>query len=153
MKKVLMVCLGNICRSAMAQGILENKIADLNLNIEVDSAGTSSYHIGDSPDYRAQKKTLVYDIDISKQQARQFTANDFKEFDYIFAMDNANYRDIITLAQTTEEKNKVKLFLDFTYPNENKDVPDPYYGGDEGFENVYQLLDAACSIFLKQNLK
>jgi len=150
MKKVLMVCLGNICRSAMAQGILENKIKQQNLSLEVDSAGTSSYHIGDNPDYRAQEKTLSYDIDISRQEARQFTISDFKEFDYIFAMDNINYKDITKLAKTENDKNKVKLFLELSYPNEKKDVPDPYYGGDEGFENVYQLLDEACNVFIKE---
>ena len=150
MIKVLFVCLGNICRSAMAQGILEHKIKEQNLAIEVDSAGTSSYYIGDAPDKRMQAKGLEYDIDISQQQARQFTTYDFEEFDYIFAMDNSNYNDIIALAKTEKEKSKVSLFLNQSQPNQNKSVPDPYYGGEAGFEEVYQLLDNACEVFIKQ---
>tara|TARA_R110001592_G_scaffold130586_2_gene343852 strand:- start:610 stop:1095 length:486 start_codon:yes stop_codon:yes gene_type:complete len=149
MIKVLFVCLGNICRSAMAQGILEHKIKEQNLAIEVDSAGTSSYHIGDAPDKRMQAKGMEYDIDISQQQARQFTVNDFEEFDYIFAMDSSNYNDIIALAKTEKDKQKVSLFLNQSTPNQNKSVPDPYYGGEQGFEDVYQMLDIACDAFIK----
>jgi protein-tyrosine phosphatase len=150
MTKVLFVCLGNICRSAMAQGILEHKIKEQYLAIEVDSAGTSSYHIGDAPDKRMQAKGLEYDIDISQQQARQFRVNDFEEFDYIFAMDSSNYNDIIALAKTEKDKQKVSLFLNQSTPNQNKSVPDPYYGGEQGFEDVYQMLDIACDAFIKK---
>lgn len=149
MTKVLFVCLGNICRSAMAQGVLESKAKQHNLNIYVDSAGTSSYHIGEAPDNRMQKKAKEYDIDISNQRARQITAHDFDQFDYIFAMDNSNYRNIIALANNEEDKRKVTLFLNYTHPNQEKAVPDPYYGGEEGFEKVYQLLNDACDVFLK----
>ncbi len=149
MTKVLFVCLGNICRSAMAQGVLESKAKQHNLNIYVDSAGTSSYHIGEAPDKRMQKKAIEYDIDISNQRARQITANDFDQFDYIFAMDNSNYRNIIALANSKEDKQKVSLFLNYTHPEQEKAVPDPYYGGEEGFEKVYQLLNDACDVFLK----
>lgn len=149
MTKVLFVCLGNICRSAMAQGVLEHKSKEGNLNIVVDSAGTSNYHIGEAPDKRMQKKALEYHIDISKQRARQFTSSDFDAFDYIFAMDSSNLNNIIKLARNEQDKEKTKLFLDYSYPNQNKNVPDPYYGGEEGFEEVYQLLDEACNIFIK----
>ena len=150
MQKVLFVCLGNICRSAMAQGILEAKAKEYGVNLLVDSAGTSDYHIGEAPDERMQAKALEYDVDISQQQARQFIYNDFQEFDYVFAMDSSNYNNILTLAKTYADKQKVTLFLNLVYPNENRNVPDPYYGGEAGFEEVYQLLDNACEVFIKQ---
>jgi protein-tyrosine phosphatase len=149
MTKVLFVCLGNICRSAMAQGVLEHKSKEGGLNIIVDSAGTSNYHIGEAPDKRMQKKALEYHIDISNQRARQFTSSDFDAFDYIFAMDSSNLSNIIKLTRNEQDKEKTKLFLDYSYPNQHKNVPDPYYGGEEGFEEVYQLLDEACNIFIK----
>lgn len=149
MIKVLFVCLGNICRSAMAQGILEQKVKEQNLSIFVDSAGTSNYHIGDQPDKRMIKKGLEYNIDISTQRARQFTVNDFDAFDYIFAMDKSNFDNINRLARNNSDKQKVKLYLDYSYPNQQKSVPDPYYGGEDGFEEVYQLLNYATDIFIK----
>jgi protein-tyrosine phosphatase len=149
MIKVLFVCLGNICRSAMSQGILEQKVKEQNLSIFVDSAGTSNYHIGDQPDKRMIKKGLEYNIDISTQRARQFTVNDFDAFDYIFAMDKSNFDNINRLARNNSDKQKVKLYLDYSYPNQQKSVPDPYYGGEDGFEEVYQLLNYATDIFIK----
>ncbi len=149
MIKVLFVCLGNICRSAMAQGVLEHKVKEQNLSIKVDSAGTSNYHIGEQPDKRMIKKGLEYDIDISTQRARQFTVKDFDEFDYIFAMDKSNFDNINRLARNNQDKQRVKLFLDYSYPNQQKGVPDPYYGGEAGFEEVFQLLNHANDIFIK----
>ena len=135
--KILMVCLGNICRSPLAQGILESKVKDL--QIEVDSAGTAAYHIGNSPDPRSIAVGKKYNIDISHQKARQFSPSDFKAFTHIFAMDRSNYENIIAKATSEEDVKKVRLIL-----NNQNDVPDPYYGGDEGFENCFTLLNDAC---------
>ncbi|MAY83379.1 MAG: protein-tyrosine-phosphatase [Flavobacteriales bacterium] len=150
--KILMVCLGNICRSPMAQGILEKKVADAGLQdqITVDSAGTSDYHIGDPPDLRAVEKSRAYDIDISHYRGRQFEKDDFDEFDRIFAMDFSNYENILRLSRDTADSQKVEMILNLNNPNSNMSVPDPYYGGEEGFENVYQLLDAACDRLMEQ---
>lgn len=143
-----MVCLGNICRSPLAEGILKKKVEIAGINCEVDSAGTSNYHIGESPDYRSIEKGNEYDVNIENLRARQFTVDDFDRFDLIYAMDTSNYNNIIGLTRDDADKNKVKLILNEIYPGENKNVPDPYYGGEDGFEHVYQLLDAACDKIL-----
>jgi protein-tyrosine phosphatase len=141
--KILMVCLGNICRSPLAEGILASKLPK---NFIVDSAGTGSWHVGHSPDKRsiavAQKNGLCIDT----QKGRQFKAVDFDEFDYIYVMDSSNYRDVIQLAKTPEHKNKVHLILNELFPDENVDVPDPYYGAVNGFDHVYQMLDEVAEI-------
>ena len=138
--KILMVCLGNICRSPLAEGILKSKTK----NIEVDSAGTAGYHIGKNPDIRSIEIGKKNNIDISSQRARQFSSNDFSKFDKIYAMDNDNYSKIISLAKNQQEINKVELILNEVFPNQFKSVPDPYYGGARGFENIYDLLNKAC---------
>ena len=138
--KILMVCLGNICRSPLAEGILKSKTK----NIEVDSAGTAGYHIGKNPDIRSIEIGKKNNIDISSQRARQFNSNDFSKFDKIYAMDNDNYSKIISLAKNQQEINKVELILNEIFPNQFKSVPDPYYGGARGFENIYNLLNKAC---------
>jgi len=143
MTKILMVCLGNICRSPLAEGILQSKV-DNNLFV-VDSAGTSSYHIGNKPDPRSIAIAKKKGIDITQQQARQFVKQDFLDFDIIYAMDNSNYNNIIALAENDKQKSKVNLILNESYPERNLDVPDPYYGGDKGFENVFNMLDEACN--------
>jgi protein-tyrosine phosphatase len=150
--KILMVCLGNICRSPMAQGILEQKAREAGLEITVDSAATSNYHIGDPPDNRAVQKVADYGIDISHYRGRQIEKADFKHFDKIFAMDFSNYENITKLAAGEEEISKVEMILNQATPGSNMSVPDPYYGGEEGFENVYRLLDAACEQLI-QNIK
>lgn len=143
-----MVCLGNICRSPLAQGVLESKINKD--EVLVDSAGTAGYHIGNLPDKRSINVAKKYGIDITNQRARQFSVSDFDRFDYIYAMDTSNYQNILMLARDKNDEAKVKLILNESYPEENKSVPDPYYGGDQGFENVYQMLDEACEIIIKK---
>ena len=137
-----MVCLGNICRSPLAEGILKSKIK--NTNITIDSAGTAGYHIGSLPDIRSIEIAEKYHIDISNQRARKFSMDDFNKFDTIYAMDNKNYQDLMILAETKKQKNKIKLILNVLKNKEKNDVPDPYYGGDNGFEIVYQMLEEAC---------
>ena len=148
--KILMVCLGNICRSPMAQGILENKIAAAGLDVKVDSAGTSNYHIDEEPDHRAIEKCRQYGIDISNYRGRQIQASDFDEFDRIFAMDTSNYNNILAIAKSEEQAKKVELMLNLSQPGSDMSVPDPYFGGEEGFENVYRLLDDSCAILIDQ---
>ena len=149
MKKVLMVCLGNICRSPLAQGILSAKVDSD--QVFVDSAGTAAYHVGEQPDERSIAIARVNGIDISNQSARKFTKEDFHNFDHIFVMDQSNLENVLNQADSQEEKNKVQLILSLAdgAPNE---VPDPYYGGDEGFELVYNLLDDACDYMVKHTL-
>lgn len=138
-----MVCLGNICRSPLAEGILKHKVEQHGLDWHVDSAGTGNWHVGELPDHRSIATARQYDIDISDQRARQFRATDFEHFDRIFVMDTQNYRDVLRLAQNDAQREKVQLILDLTHPGENRSVPDPYWD-DDGFEHVFQLLDAAC---------
>lgn len=140
--KILMVCLGNICRSPLAEGILQNKTKLL--NIEVDSAGTAAYHIGELPDKRSIEIAEKYNIDLKNQRARQFNRTDFDKFDIIYAMDTNNLAHLISLAETKKERNKIKLILNEINPNSCESVPDPYYDGVNGFQNVYNMLNEAC---------
>ncbi len=148
--KILMVCLGNICRSPLAEGILQSKLP--NNKFLVDSAGTGAWHSGELPDKRSITIAKKYGIDLTNQRARQFTTADFEEFDYIYVMDESNYKNVIQLAKSDEEKQKVDLILNVDSTTKNQEVPDPYYGGDDGFEQVYQLLDKACNK-IADNLK
>ena len=139
-----MVCLGNICRSPLADGLLRDKIKALKLNHEVDSAGTAGHHVGDSPDNRMSAKASEYNHDIRDLRARQFSAIDFDNFDLIYAMDKSNYQNIISLAASDEDVEKVKMILNESQSDKNYSVPDPYYGGKNGFEKVYKMLNEAC---------
>ena len=141
-----MVCLGNICRSPLAEGILKSK----SKNLEVDSAGTAGYHIGKQPDIRSIDIAKKHDINLTNQRARQFSTRDFDVFDKIYVMDNDNYSKIISLARSQEDMDKVDLILNEIYPKEYKSVPDPYYGGDEGFQNIYNLLEVSCEVIAKK---
>lgn len=148
--KILMVCLGNICRSPLAEGILRSKLSK---DFEVDSAGTGHWHIGNPPDVRSIATAEKHDINIAHLKGRQFAKKDFIEFDYIYVMDNQNYTDVIKLAATDTEKSKVKLILDEIFPGEKVDVPDPYYGLQDGFEKVYHMLDQACDTIAEKLMK
>ena len=146
--KILMVCLGNICRSPLAEGILASKLPKNKFT--VDSAGTGSWHIGRKPDERSIVTAKKNKIDISHQKGRQFTIRDFETFDYIYVMDNSNYNDVMHLAKTPEQRNKVQLILNELFPDETVDVPDPYYGLANGFDHVYEMLDQACELIAKK---
>ncbi len=136
-----MVCLGNICRSPLAEGLLKSKVDPE--SVLVDSAGTGGYHIGSSPDPRSVAVAKKYNIDISEQRCRLFSKNDFIHFDLIYVMDQSNYSDIIALADDQQHIRKVRLLLEESDLG-TQEVPDPYYGGARGFEMVFDMIDKAC---------
>lgn len=143
MTRILMVCLGNICRSPLAHGILESKLPTD--TFFVDSAGTANYHVGDSPDHRSVAIAKTNGIDISNQLGRQFKVSDFDTFDYIFTMDDSNYQNVIALARNSSDITKVKCILEVDESIKFTHVPDPYYGDISDFQNVFQLLEKACN--------
>jgi len=140
--KILMVCLGNICRSPLAEGILRNKTK--HLKITIDSAGTANYHIGASPDARVVQIADKYNINLRSQKARQFSKDDFKNFDLIYAMDSNNYKDLLSMTKNQNEKEKIHMILNEINPNLFNSVPDPYYGDENDFQEVYNILDKVC---------
>lgn len=148
MIKVLMVCLGNICRSPLAEGILQSKLDPK--KVMVDSAGTSNYHVDSLPDPRSIEVAQKNGLDITHQRGRQFVVEDFDEFDYIYVMDQSNYDNVIKLARSEKDKEKVKLILDEIHPGESREVPDPYYGGKRGFDKVYEMLDRSAEIIAQK---
>ena len=152
MMKVLMVCLGNICRSPIAEGILRNIAEEKGLDIKVDSAGFESYHSGETPDPRAVLTAKSHNIDISNIRSRLFKYEDFKKFDKIYVMDRNNYEDVMSVAKTDEDRAKVDYILNLVYPNENRSVKDPYYGGMNGFENIFRELELGCEAICLQYL-
>ncbi len=140
--RILMVCLGNICRSPLAEGLLRKKINQAGLDWEVDSAGTSGYHEGNPPDERSIAVARNHHLDISAQQSRPLTKVDLEEFDVVYVMDSDNYNNVIQLCDNDKQRSKVKLIMNVVHPERNIAVPDPYWS-DDGFEQVYQMLDAA----------
>jgi protein-tyrosine phosphatase len=148
MIRVLMVCLGNICRSPLAEGILKSKL-DTSI-FEIDSAGTSTYHQGSLPDQRSIEVGYKYGLDITNQKSRPFTKKDFQSFDYIYVMDSSNYKDVINMADSIEEEDKVSLILNTLYPGENQSVPDPYHDSITGFEQMYHMLEESCSVIASE---
>lgn len=147
---LLFVCLGNICRSPLADGIMRDLVKKNNLNWKVDSAGTANYHVGEHPDKRAQKIAKKFGVDISGLVGRQFSVNDFDEFDHIFAMDAQNYQDIMKLARNENDKAKVELFLNRLEPGMNRGVRDPWFD-DALFEPVYKEIEKTCNLIVRKN--
>ncbi|MEO8762412.1 MAG: low molecular weight protein-tyrosine-phosphatase [Bacteroidia bacterium] len=146
MQKILFVCLGNICRSPLGEGIMLHFSKEKNLEnlVCVDSAGTANYHVNEAPDHRTIANAKKNGVDLSTLRARQFTVADFENFDKIYVMDASNYNNVIALAKNAEQKNKVNYLLNILHPHQNKAVPDPYYGTEKDFEAVFQLVYKAC---------
>jgi protein-tyrosine phosphatase len=144
MQKILMVCLGNICRSPLAEGIMLKLIKENNINMRVDSAGTSNFHVDEAPDKRTIINAAKHDVDLKPLRARQFKVSDFEKFDKIYVMDKSNMVNVLALATTEEQKAKVDLLLNASNPGMNLEVPDPYFGGEQGFEDVFQMVYKAC---------
>ncbi|WP_447639790.1 MULTISPECIES: low molecular weight protein-tyrosine-phosphatase [Chitinophagaceae] len=143
--KILMVCLGNICRSPLAEGILRQKLQSAGLNVDVDSAGTGGWHVGEAPHKLSQNVAMRHNIDISGLRGRKFTAADMHDFDKIYVMDSENYNDVRFIAGKDWDENKVDLILNRIEPGKNKSVPDPWFDNTHAaFENVYQMLNQAC---------
>ena len=148
--KILMVCLGNICRSPLADGLMRKKVQEHKLDVYVDSAGTANYHVGGAPDERMTQTARRKGVDISGLQARQFVVSDFDNFDLIYVMDRSNYNNVVRLARNETDRKKVQFILELL-PNQMEiEVPDPYYGGQDGFEHVFDLLDQSTDIILNK---
>jgi protein-tyrosine phosphatase len=143
-----MVCLGNICRSPLADGLLRNKVSEKKLPWFVDSAGTAGYHIGNPPDLRMIQTAKSNGIDISDLRARQFNTKDFTAFDRIYVMDQSNYNNVLALANSNADRQKVYLLLDHLYPNKQLEVPDPYYGNQSDFDAVFTLVNEATEALI-----
>ncbi|MEM9928557.1 MAG: low molecular weight protein-tyrosine-phosphatase [Bacteroidota bacterium] len=146
--RILMVCLGNICRSPLAEGILQHKINALSLDWTVDSAGTAAYHSGEAPDPRSRSIAQAHGLNINHQRARKLSTADFSDFDHILVMDRENEMNALSMANSPDARDKVKLMLSFLPDGGPEEVPDPYYGGNDGFQLVYDLLDAATDGFI-----
>jgi len=148
--KILMVCLGNICRSPLAEGILQHKAWQAGLQWSVESAGTNGYHTGEAPHPLSQKVAKANGIDISHQRSRRFSAEDFHRFDKIFAMAEDVMDDMRRIAKNNFIEVKAELLLNELYPGKNKDVPDPWYGPEQGYHEVYKLIEEACDAIIKK---
>lgn len=146
--RILLVCLGNICRSPMAEGVLRHRASERGILLSTDSAGTGDYHVGEPPDRRAQAAMRRHGMDIGDLRARHFTRTDFDRFDLLLAMDADNLRNIRALAPSPEHATKANLIMDHAPEHPSREVPDPYYGGDEDFDQVFSQLDEACQRLL-----
>lgn len=151
--KILMVCLGNICRSPLAEGILQHRSRQAGLLWTVDSAGTNGYHIGEAPHRLSQKVSLLHGIDISRQRARSFSGADFAEYDFIYAMAGDVMADMKRLAKKNYQPEKVDLLLNALHPGKNMDVPDPWYGTEPGYHEVFTMIDKACEQIVSKHTK
>ncbi len=151
---VVFICMGNICRSPTAEGVFRHVVKERNLQdvIKIDSAGTHAYHIGEPPDLRSQATAKSRGVDLSMQRARKVEAIDFERFDYVIAMDRSNYENLKALA-TVEQQEKLHLFMGFTNEWDNAEVPDPYYGGGDGFTNVFDMVQSASEGLLETIVK
>lgn len=152
-KRALMVCLGNICRSPLAEGIIDYHATRLGYPLKLDSCGTSAWHVGEPPDSRAVAVAKQNGIDIAHYRARQFHQHDFDRFDIIFAMDHANKRDLLNMAKNQEQRDKVHMVLEFGGQEAPADVPDPYYGNEADFRKVFDLLNNTAPVVLEQLFK
>ncbi|MCO6492291.1 MAG: low molecular weight phosphotyrosine protein phosphatase [Phaeodactylibacter sp.] len=148
--KILMVCLGNICRSPLAEGIMKHKLREHGLDWTVDSAGTGFWHVGEPPDPRSVSTARQHGLDISRQRARQIQPADLDDYDLILAMDSSNYKDILRLANGSRQETKVEMILNYVDPGSNRNVPDPYWN-DDGFDRVFQMLDEACERVIERH--
>jgi protein-tyrosine phosphatase len=148
--KILMVCLGNICRSPLAEGLLQDKAWKAGLKWSVESAGTNGYHVGEAPHPLSQKVSRINGIDISKQRSRRFIAEDFNRFDIIYAMSDDVIDEMRRIAKNKFDEKKVDLLLNELFPGQNVDVPDPWYGPEPGYHEVYKMIDKACDAIIKK---
>ncbi len=151
--KILMVCLGNICRSPLAEGILQDKALKAGLNWQVDSAGTNGYHTGEPPHQLSIKVAKENAVDISKQRSRKFTAADFEAYDLIYAMAEDVLDDMKRIGRNNFDSAKVTLFLEESFPGEGKDVPDPWYGAEDGYHKVFEIINNNCDSIIKNYTK
>lgn len=145
-----MVCLGNICRSPLAEGILQQKAFEAGLNWSVESAGTNSYHIGEAPHHLSQKVAKSNGIDISSQRARRFTADDFEQYDKIYALATDVLEDIKRISKNKFDASKVDLLMNELHPGKDLDVPDPYYGPESGYHEVFDMIDEVCNVIIEK---
>lgn len=147
---ILMVCLGNICRSPLAEGILQKKADELSLSWQIDSAGTNGYHVGEAPHRLSQKVAQLNNVDISSQRARRFTADDFSNFDKIYAMADDVIDEMKRIAKNKFDATKVELLMNEIYPGKNLDIPDPWYGPEPGYHEVFEMIDKACDTIIEK---
>ena len=151
--RILMVCLGNICRSPLAEGVLKHKIGQAGLPWMVESAGTNSFHVGQSPHPFSCKVAMENGIDITRQVARRFTADDFLKYDIIYAMANEVIEEMKEITGSRYNGNKVKLLMEEAEPGSHKDVPDPWYGNLDGYYPVYAMIENACEAIIQKKIK